>query len=154
MIAEPQRAALLVALRASVREHADGEDHLADNRVLNGCRSLVFCRTGRWFPKRRAAEAVAVTETDFRDLVEAAVHSFERPRGSALSLPPADVRDFLKRVADRVDETAEAEATAATGEAGGITAKGSDPRSPQDGRGTWPDTWPRRQVPTARADSP
>ncbi|SDD32168.1 aminoglycoside adenylyltransferase domain-containing protein [Streptomyces prasinopilosus] len=118
VIAEPCRAALLVALRASVREHADGEGHPADNRVLNGCRSLVFCRTGRWLPKRRAGEAVAATETDFRDLVEAAVHSFERPRGSALPLPPAGVRAFLNRVADRVDETAEAEATGETWTAG------------------------------------
>ncbi|MEU2600116.1 aminoglycoside adenylyltransferase domain-containing protein [Streptomyces hirsutus] len=136
VIAEPQRAALLVALRASVREHADGEDHLADNRVLNGCRSLTFCRTGRWFPKRRAARAVAVAETDFRALVEAAVHSFERPRGSALTLPSTEVRGFLDRVADRVDEAAAA--TAATGEAeaaGETTTTAEFPKNAEPGTG-------------------
>ncbi|WP_406723911.1 aminoglycoside adenylyltransferase domain-containing protein [Streptomyces sp. GD-15H] len=108
VIAEPQRAALLTALRASVREHAAGEGHLADNRVLNGCRSLVFCRTDQWLPKRRAAEAVADSEAAFRPLVEAALHSFERPRGAALPLPAADVRRFLRHVATRVDEATEA----------------------------------------------
>lgn len=107
-IAEPPRAALLTALRASVREHADGEGHLADTRVLNGCRTLVFCRTGQWLPKRRAAEAVAGSGTAFRPLVEAALHSFERPRGAALPLPAADVRRFLEQVAARVDGAVEA----------------------------------------------
>lgn len=108
VVAEPPRAALLTALRASVREHADGEGHLADNRVLNGCRSLVFCRTGQWLPKRRAAEAVADSEPAFRPLVEAALHSFERPRAAALPLPAGDVRRFLDHVAARVDEAREA----------------------------------------------
>lgn len=76
--------------------------------MLNGCRSLVFCRTGQWLPKRGAAEAVADSEAAFRPLVEAALHSFERPRGAALPLPAADVRRFLDRVATRVDEATQA----------------------------------------------
>jgi hypothetical protein len=106
VIAAPGRPALLAALRASVREHAEGEGHLADNRVLNGCRSLMFCRTGRWLPKRRAARAVAGADAEFRPLVEAALHSFERPRGEALPLPVAEVRRFLEHVAAGVDEAA------------------------------------------------
>lgn len=103
VVAEPERPALLAALRASVREHADAEGHLSDNRVLNGCRAVMFCRTGRWLPKRRAAEAIAGSEPAFRPLAEAALHSFERPRADALPLPPADVRRFLQWAATQVD---------------------------------------------------
>ncbi|MFI9820403.1 aminoglycoside adenylyltransferase domain-containing protein [Streptomyces sp. NPDC052013] len=106
VIAAPDAPALFAALRASVREHAGGEGHLADNRVLNGCRTVMFCRTGRWLPKRRAAEAVAGTEPEFRPLLEAALHSFERPRADALPLPSAEVRRFLERVAAHVEEAA------------------------------------------------
>ncbi|MGW1953284.1 aminoglycoside adenylyltransferase domain-containing protein [Streptomyces sp. NPDC001920] len=107
VIAEPDRADVLSAIRASVREHSAGEGHLADNRVLNGCRSVQFCRTGRWQAKRRAAEAVAAAEEPFRALVTAALRSYERPsRGDAAALPTADVRAFLAWVAERVDETA------------------------------------------------
>ncbi|GGQ17649.1 hypothetical protein GCM10010266_46020 [Streptomyces griseomycini] len=106
VIAAPERPAVLAALRASVREHAAGEGHVADNRVLNGCRSVVYCRTGHWFAKRRAAEAVAASEEAFRPLVEAALRSFERPRESALPLPAARVREFLAWAAERVDEAA------------------------------------------------
>ncbi|CAL9356634.1 aminoglycoside adenylyltransferase domain-containing protein [Streptomyces sp. Tu 3180] len=113
VIAAPGRPAVLAALRASVREHAAGEGHVADNRVLNGCRSVVYCRTGRWFAKRRAAETIAAGEEAFRPLVEDALRSFERPREAALPLPPARVRDFLGWVAERVEEAA--------GTAGGST---------------------------------
>ena len=72
VIAEPARADLLAAIRASVREHGTGDGHLADNRVLNGCRAVRHRRTGRWEPKRAAARAVAAAEERFRPLVEAA----------------------------------------------------------------------------------
>jgi len=108
VIADPRPADLYAALRASVREHDDGEGHLADNRVLNGCRSVAYCRTGRWFAKRDAAGRVAAAEERFRPLVEAAVHSFERPRAEALSLPGPQVREFLGWVRARVDEGAAA----------------------------------------------
>ncbi|MFF9219035.1 aminoglycoside adenylyltransferase domain-containing protein [Streptomyces viridosporus] len=108
VIAAPERPAVLAALRASVREHADGEGHAADNRVLNGCRSVVYCRTGRWRAKRGAAGEVAASEEAFRPLVEDALRSFERPRETALTLPEARVRDFLAWVAERVDEAVEA----------------------------------------------
>ncbi|MGC3003728.1 aminoglycoside adenylyltransferase domain-containing protein [Streptomyces sp. G35A] len=104
VIAAPERPDVLAALGASVREHADGEGHAADNRVLNGCRSVVYCRTGRWHAKRAAARAVAASEAAFRPLVEQALRSFERPRESALPLPTDQVRDFLAWVAARVDE--------------------------------------------------
>ncbi|MFF9201902.1 aminoglycoside adenylyltransferase domain-containing protein [Streptomyces sp. NPDC014986] len=109
VIAAPERGTVLAALRASVREHAEGEGHVADNRVLNGCRSVVYCRTGRWLAKRGAGEAVAASEEDFRPLITDALRSFERPRESALVLPRAAVRDFLAWVAGRVDEAVEAE---------------------------------------------
>jgi hypothetical protein len=100
---------VLTALRASVREHAEGEGHAADNRVLNGCRSVVYCRTGRWSAKRGAAGIVAASEADFRPLITEALRSFERPRESALVLPGAAVGDFLTWVAVRVEEAAVAE---------------------------------------------
>ncbi|QPP05399.1 DUF4111 domain-containing protein [Streptomyces bathyalis] len=106
VIAEPERPELYAALRASIREHSDGEGHLADNRVLNGCRSVAFCRTGRWMAKRRAAKEVATHEEDFRPLIEAAVRSFERPRSASAALPTDEVRAFLARVRDRVEESA------------------------------------------------
>ncbi len=111
VVAAPERADVLAALRASVREHADGEGHVADNRVLNGCRSVVYCRTGRWVAKRAAAEAVAASEETFRPLVADALRSFARPRESALALPRPAVRDFLAWVAERVDEAARAAGT-------------------------------------------
>ena len=103
VIAEPGRADLLTALRASVREHGAAEGHLADNRVLNGCRSVNFCRTGRWQAKRRAAQAVAESEERFRPLIAAALRSYERPRTDATALPVTEVRTFLTWVAERVD---------------------------------------------------
>ncbi|QOV33820.1 DUF4111 domain-containing protein [Streptomyces ferrugineus] len=111
VIAEPARAEVLAALRASVREHSAGEGHLADNRVLNGCRSVRYCRTGRWQAKRRAAQAVAAAEERYRPLLTAAVHSYERPRTAATTLPATDVRAFLDWVAAQVDETADSERT-------------------------------------------
>ncbi|WP_432251329.1 aminoglycoside adenylyltransferase domain-containing protein [Streptomyces sp. HNM1019] len=106
VVAAPGRPELLAAIGASVREHGDGEGHLADNRVLNGCRSVVFCRTGRWLAKRAAAREVALTEGEFRPLIEAAERSFERPRPSALPLPTTDVRAFLSWVRAQVERTA------------------------------------------------
>ena len=104
VIAAPLPTELHAAIRASVREHGEGEGHLADNRVLNGCRSVVYCRTGRWFAKRAAAEQVAAAEEEFRPLIETAIRSFERPRADALSLPGSEVRAFLDWVRARVDE--------------------------------------------------
>ncbi|MCU7826610.1 DUF4111 domain-containing protein [Kitasatospora sp. DSM 101779] len=108
VIAAPERAEVLAALAASVREHAEGEGHLADNRVLNGCRAAAYCRTGRWLPKRRAAQDLAATEETLRPLIGAALDSFERPRSQARPLPPDDVRAFLARVRDLVAEAAAA----------------------------------------------
>ncbi|MFJ7071741.1 aminoglycoside adenylyltransferase domain-containing protein [Streptomyces sp. NPDC098781] len=109
VIAEPARADLLTALGASVREHSAGEGHLADNRVLNGCRAVRYCRTGPWQAKRRAGEEVAADEERFRPLLRAALHSYEPPsRAADLELPAADVRTFLAWVADQVDATVRA----------------------------------------------
>ncbi|MGM7446799.1 aminoglycoside adenylyltransferase domain-containing protein, partial [Streptomyces tunisiensis] len=107
VIAAPDRTTVLAALRASVREHADGDGHLADNRVLNGCRATVHCRTGHWFAKRRAGEIVAASEPAFEPLVAEALRSFERPRPEAAVLHAGDVREFLAWVASRVEEAAE-----------------------------------------------
>ncbi|MCX5215271.1 nucleotidyltransferase domain-containing protein [Kitasatospora sp. NBC_00240] len=106
VIAPPTAADLLAAVRASVREHSEGEGHLADNRVLNGCRSVLFCRTGRWTAKRAAGHAIAAAEPGFRPIVEAALAGFERPRAEAVGLPAAEVRNFLAWVRERVDEPA------------------------------------------------
>ncbi|MEZ0162399.1 aminoglycoside adenylyltransferase domain-containing protein [Streptomyces althioticus] len=108
VIAAPDRPTVLAALRASVREHADGDGHLADNRVLNGCRATVHCRTGHWFAKRRAGEIVAASEPAFGPLIAEALRSFGRPRAEAAELPADDVREFLAWVAARVKEAAEA----------------------------------------------
>ncbi|XHM65930.1 aminoglycoside adenylyltransferase domain-containing protein [Streptomyces nigra] len=103
VIAEPARADLLAAIRASVREHGTGDGHLADNRVLNGCRAVRHRRTGRWEPKRAAARAVAAAEERFRPLVEAALRSYEQPsRRAAVPLPAERVREFLAWVAGQV----------------------------------------------------
>ncbi|WP_432012102.1 aminoglycoside adenylyltransferase domain-containing protein [Streptomyces cucumeris] len=106
LVAAPDRRDVLAAVRASVVEHSGGEGHLADNRVLNGCRAVVFCRTGRWVAKRTAAREIVAAEERFRPLVDAAVHSFERPRALAVALPDADVRTFLGWVRERVEEAA------------------------------------------------
>ncbi|MFE6871237.1 aminoglycoside adenylyltransferase domain-containing protein [Kitasatospora sp. NPDC057692] len=106
VVAEPAPAELFAALRAAVREHADGTGHLADNRVLNGCRAVVFCRTGRWPAKRAAAGRIAAVEPGFRPLLEAAVRSYERPRPEAVDLPAAEVRAFLAWAGERVEEAA------------------------------------------------
>jgi hypothetical protein len=108
VIAVPERAELTAAIRESIREHSDGDGHLADNRVLNGCRSAVFCRTGQWMAKRRAGQEVATAQEEFRPLIETAVRSFERPRSSPIPLPGADVRGFLSWVREVVEETARA----------------------------------------------
>jgi hypothetical protein len=105
VLAELGPRALLDAISASVREHLDGDGHLADNRVLNGCRAAVFCRTGRWRAKREAAAEVAAGEREFAPLVEAAVRSFERPRASSVPLPADEVRHFLDWVRGRVEAT-------------------------------------------------
>lgn len=106
VFAAPGRGVLLEAVAASVREHSDGEGHLADNRVLNGCRAVVFARTGRWRAKRAAAAEVVAAEPQFASLVQAAVDSFEQPRGSAVPLQARQVRHFLDWVSERVGEAA------------------------------------------------
>lgn len=115
VIAAPDRPTVLDALRSSVREHAEGEGHVADNRILNGCRSVVYCRTGHWFAKRRAAGIVAASEAEFRPLVTDALRSFGRPRESALALPGVAVRGFLEWVARCVESAVAAEGGPAAG---------------------------------------
>ncbi|WP_030268262.1 aminoglycoside adenylyltransferase domain-containing protein [Streptomyces sp. NRRL B-24484] len=110
VIAAPTRADVLAALAAAVREHAEGEGHLPDNRVLNGCRAAAYCRTGRWLPKRRAAQETAAAEPAFRALIDAALDSYDRPRAEARPLPPAEVRALLDRVGDLVAQTAAGDA--------------------------------------------
>ncbi|MET8699761.1 nucleotidyltransferase domain-containing protein [Kitasatospora sp. NPDC004723] len=105
VIAEPASADLFAALRAAVREHADGPGHRAEDRVLNGCRAVVFCRSGGWSAKRAAARETAAAEPRFRALLEAAVRGYERPRAAAgAALPDAEVRAFLAWAAERVAE--------------------------------------------------
>ncbi|MGK8486304.1 aminoglycoside adenylyltransferase domain-containing protein [Nocardia asiatica] len=104
VIAAPAPRDLFAAILASVREHAGGVRHLADNQVLNGCRSVAFCRTGRWLAKREAAQMIADSEQDFRPVIEMALRSFQRPRSAALPLHHSEVRDFLGWVGERVDE--------------------------------------------------
>ncbi|MEU2100957.1 aminoglycoside adenylyltransferase domain-containing protein [Nocardia sp. NPDC019255] len=106
IMAAPSRRDVHAALLGSVREHAGGEGHLGDNRVLNGCRAVAFCRTGRWLAKRRAAQMIAASEPEFAPLIETALRSFQRPRSAALPLPATDVRTFLAWVENRVDEAA------------------------------------------------
>ncbi|MFI9507770.1 aminoglycoside adenylyltransferase domain-containing protein [Nocardia sp. NPDC052566] len=103
VLAAPGRRELSAAISDSVREHADGMGHLADNQVLNGCRSVAFCREGRWSAKRVAARAIARSEPEFRALIETALRSFERPRAEALALPATEVRAFLAWVRESVD---------------------------------------------------
>lgn len=101
----PAREDLLAAVSASVREHASGAGHLADNRVLNGCRSVYYCTTGGWVSKRAAGRSIAAAETRFRPLIEDALRSFERPRESALELSVAEVDEFMawaRRTVDRI----------------------------------------------------
>ncbi|MEU7768751.1 aminoglycoside adenylyltransferase domain-containing protein [Nocardia sp. NPDC049190] len=105
VIAAPTRHDLLTAILASVREHTDGDGHLADNQVLNGCRSVAFCRTGSWLAKREAAQLIAASEDEFRPLIETALRSFQRPRATAFALPSADVRTFLLWVRERIEES-------------------------------------------------
>ncbi|WP_280458036.1 aminoglycoside adenylyltransferase domain-containing protein [Nocardia carnea] len=97
------RRDLLAAVAESVREHAAGQGHLADNRVLNGCRSVLYCRTGRWAAKRAAGRSIAAAEPRFRPVVDRALRSFERPRGAARDLPVEEVNSFLSWVRRDVD---------------------------------------------------
>nr|WP_276514826.1 nucleotidyltransferase domain-containing protein [Nocardia transvalensis] len=105
VLAPPTRQDVVAAIHASVLEHAYGAGHLADNQVLNGCRSVMFCRTGNWLAKRNAAHVLATSEKRFKPLIEHALQSFERPRGAALTLPAEDIRTFLTWVRERVEET-------------------------------------------------
>ncbi|AHH17879.1 hypothetical protein NONO_c30920 [Nocardia nova SH22a] len=109
VVAAPVFTDQLAAVRASVREHATGAGHLADNQVLNGCRSVVFCRAGQWIAKRAAAQRIATEHSRFRPLIEQALRSFERPRADALSLPASDVRQFLSWVGECVEHGPEEE---------------------------------------------
>ncbi|MGI5219627.1 aminoglycoside adenylyltransferase domain-containing protein [Nocardia sp. CA-290969] len=103
VLGAPRRSDLLAAVSASVHEHASGAGHLADNRVLNGCRAVCYCRTGRWVSKRQAGRSIAAAENNFRALVEQALRSFERPRRGALALPADEVDAFLSFVRRSVD---------------------------------------------------
>ncbi|WP_280377454.1 aminoglycoside adenylyltransferase domain-containing protein [Nocardia wallacei] len=105
VLAAPTRSTQLAAVRDSVRAHAQDEGHLADNQVLNGCRAVVFCRTGRWVAKSTAAQQIAESDAAVRPLVEEALRSFGRPRTAALSLPHAEVRQFLSWVREHVEDT-------------------------------------------------
>ncbi|WP_051132892.1 aminoglycoside adenylyltransferase domain-containing protein [Nocardia paucivorans] len=105
----PSRRDLVSAVLDSVHEHSDADGHLADNRVLNGCRAVVFCRTGRWMAKRHAARMIADSESAFRPLVTTALQSFRHPRSiPSPVLPMAEVRAFLGWARERVAETIEA----------------------------------------------
>ncbi|WP_280400986.1 nucleotidyltransferase domain-containing protein [Nocardia carnea] len=106
VLSAPRRNELLAAVAASVHEHAAGTGHLADNRVLNGCRAVYFCRTGRWISKRAAGRSIAATESGFRPLLDEALRSFEQPRERALALPAGEVDEFLSFVRRTVDRTA------------------------------------------------
>ncbi|WP_431958414.1 aminoglycoside adenylyltransferase domain-containing protein [Nocardia lijiangensis] len=107
VLAAPAERDLFAAILASVREHTKGKGHLSDNQVLNGCRSVAFCRTGHWLAKREAARAIANTDKDFQPLIESALRSFERPRSAPIALPTAVVENFLAWVRERVEEAAE-----------------------------------------------
>ncbi|WP_227981229.1 nucleotidyltransferase domain-containing protein [Nocardia spumae] len=115
VVGAPARADQLAAVSASVREHATGEGHLADNQVLNGCRSVMFCRTGRWFAKYAAAQDIRLTAARFRPLVDLALASFDRPRSSPDELPAAEVRRFLSWVAVEVESTVRSEPPPSSG---------------------------------------
>ncbi|MFI9402121.1 aminoglycoside adenylyltransferase domain-containing protein [Nocardia sp. NPDC052316] len=104
VLAPPAPRDLFAALLASVREHATGKGHLSDNQVLNGCRSVAFCRTGRWLAKSEAAQLIMAAEADFQVLIDAALRSFQRPRTAAVPLPAADVQTFLTWVRGEVEK--------------------------------------------------
>lgn len=109
VFAEPARRVLLAAVSESVREHAMGVGHLPDNRVLNGCRSVFYCRTGRWVAKGEAGRAIADTEARFRPLVGRALRSFELPRDRALDFSADEVEGFLvwvRRVVEQACDSA------------------------------------------------
>lgn len=109
VVTAPSRRDLVAAILDSVREHTEVDGHLSDNRVLNGCRAVVFCRTGRWTAKRRAGQMIAVSESEFRPLITTALRNFRSPRSAPPpALPTAEVRAFLGWVRERVEETAEA----------------------------------------------
>lgn len=116
VLAAPRRHDLLAAVTASVDEHASGTGHLADNRVLNGCRAVYFCRTGRWVAKREAGRAIATAGDGFGALVRAALRSFERPRRQAAELPAGQVGAFSAWVSRTVAATARHEAAGDTEE--------------------------------------
>ncbi|MGW1739457.1 aminoglycoside adenylyltransferase domain-containing protein [Nocardia sp. NPDC001965] len=106
VLAAPRRSDLLDAVAASVEEHSAGAGHLADNRVLNGCRAVLFCRTGRWVAKRQAGQVIAAGERRFGPLVAAALGSYERPRPEARALPDTKVAEFSAWVRRTVRHTA------------------------------------------------
>ncbi|MGW5753634.1 aminoglycoside adenylyltransferase domain-containing protein [Nocardia rhamnosiphila] len=110
VLAAPRRIDLLAAVAASVDEHASGPGHLADNRVLNGCRAVYFCRTGRWVAKREAGRAIVAAGDGFGALVGEALRSFERPRARAAELPAAQVGEFSAWVGRTVAATVRREA--------------------------------------------
>lgn len=106
VLAPPSRNAIRAAVSASVREHATGVGHLPDNRVLNGCRAVLFGRTGRWMPKREAGRVVAESAPEFAVLIEQAIRSFAGPRSAALPLPADDIATFSDWVCRSVTEAA------------------------------------------------
>lgn len=109
VLVPPARRDLLAAVAESVREHTAGVGHLADNRVLNGCRSVCYVRTGRWISKREAGRAIAEAEERFRPLVDRALRSFERPRSRALAFEAGERDAFLGWVRHSVDRVYAAE---------------------------------------------
>jgi hypothetical protein len=116
VLAAPRRLDLLAAVAASVDEHASGAGHLADNRVLNGCRAVYFCRTGRWVAKREAGRAMVAAGDGFGALVGEALRSFERPRARAAELPAAQVGEFSVWVGRTVVAAVRREAAARSAE--------------------------------------
>lgn len=116
VLAAPRRLDLLAAVAASVDEHASGAGHLADNRVLNGCRAVYFCRTGRWVAKREAGRAIVAAGDGFGALVGEALRSFERPRARSAELPAARVGEFSAWVGRTVAATLRRESAEASTE--------------------------------------
>lgn len=94
LVAEPARDDVVRALRDSVRWHLQS-DARGVNAVLNGCRSLVFARTGEWLSKTEAAASL-VDAGAAPSIVAEALEL--RRAGRARDLDGAAVRAFLEQV--------------------------------------------------------
>lgn len=94
LVDEPARDDVMRALRDSVRWHLKN-DARGVNGVLNGCRSLVFARTGEWLSKTEAAASLV----DARDAPPVLAEALQlRRAGASRDLDGAAVRAFLEQV--------------------------------------------------------